>query len=128
MLDEKSLVIGALAMNLVLGTIFILSIMLCTKRRDMGFKILPVGTGLILLNSFYPWIGGEFFARATHFLVFLGFLTIALSLFMMLIAQGHDDSNQKDAEQVSTGQPATRPELKSEGNDNPQPESEGRSR
>ena len=31
-------------------------------------------------------------------------------------------------EQAGTGQPATRPELKSEGSDKPQPESEGRSR
>jgi hypothetical protein len=32
------------------------------------------------------------------------------------------------AEQAGTGQPATRPESKSEGGDKPQPESEGRSR
>ncbi len=32
------------------------------------------------------------------------------------------------AEQSGTGQPATRPESKSEGSDKPQPESEGRSR
>ena len=32
------------------------------------------------------------------------------------------------AEQAGTGQPATRPESKSEGSDKPQPESEGRSR
>jgi hypothetical protein len=32
------------------------------------------------------------------------------------------------AEQAGTGQPATRPEAKSEGGDKPQPESEGRSR
>jgi hypothetical protein len=35
---------------------------------------------------------------------------------------------KKIAEQGGTGQPATRPELKSEGSDKPQPESEGRSR
>ena len=33
-----------------------------------------------------------------------------------------------NAEQVGTGQPATRPESKSTGGDKPQPESEGRSR
>lgn len=33
----------------------------------------------------------------------------------------------KEAEQAGTGQPATRPESKSEGGDKPQPESEGRS-
>jgi hypothetical protein len=32
------------------------------------------------------------------------------------------------AEQAGTGQPATRPELKSEGSDKPQPDAEGRSR
>lgn len=32
------------------------------------------------------------------------------------------------AEQAGAGQPATRPELKSEGSDKPQPEAEGRSR
>ena len=36
------------------------------------------------------------------------------------------ESNQ--GEQVGAGQPATRPESKSEGGDKPQPESEGRSR
>jgi hypothetical protein len=35
---------------------------------------------------------------------------------------------KQEAEQGGTGQPATRPELKSEGSDKPQPESEGRSR
>ena len=35
---------------------------------------------------------------------------------------------KKEVEQAGTGQPATRPELKSEGGDKPQPESEGRSR
>jgi hypothetical protein len=34
----------------------------------------------------------------------------------------------KEGEQAGTGQPATRPESKSEGSDKPQPESEGRSR
>ncbi len=34
----------------------------------------------------------------------------------------------KETEQGGTGQPATRPESKSEGSDKPQPESEGRSR
>ena len=32
------------------------------------------------------------------------------------------------SEQAGTGQPATRPESKSEGSDKPQPEAEGRSR
>jgi hypothetical protein len=36
--------------------------------------------------------------------------------------------NPKKAEQGGAGQPATRPEPKSEGGDKPQPESEGRSR
>ena len=35
---------------------------------------------------------------------------------------------KQKAEQVGAGQPATRPESKSEGSDNPQPEAEGRSR
>jgi hypothetical protein len=35
---------------------------------------------------------------------------------------------KKDAQQAGTGQPATRPESKSEGGDKPQPEAEGRSR
>jgi hypothetical protein len=35
---------------------------------------------------------------------------------------------KKEAEQAGTGQPATRPESKSEGSDKPQPEAEGRSR
>jgi hypothetical protein len=37
-------------------------------------------------------------------------------------------SDNKMAEQVGTGQPATRSQSKSEGSDKPQPESEGRSR
>ena len=35
---------------------------------------------------------------------------------------------KEEAEQAGTGQPATRPESKSEGSDKPQPEAEGRSR
>jgi hypothetical protein len=35
---------------------------------------------------------------------------------------------KKEVEQAGTGQPATRPESKSEGSDKPQPEAEGRSR
>jgi hypothetical protein len=35
---------------------------------------------------------------------------------------------KKEAEQAGTGQPATRPESKSEGSDKTQPEAEGRSR
>lgn len=37
-------------------------------------------------------------------------------------------AKKKDAQQGGSGQPATRPESKSEGNDKPQPEAEGRSR
>jgi hypothetical protein len=37
-------------------------------------------------------------------------------------------SEQKQAEQAGTGQPATRSQSKSEGDDKPQPEAEGRSR
>jgi hypothetical protein len=36
--------------------------------------------------------------------------------------------NIQEGEQAGTGQPATRPESKSEGGDKPQPESEERSR
>jgi hypothetical protein len=43
-----------------------------------------------------------------------------------LVAPQPDEENQ--AEQGGTGQPATRPESKSEGSDKPQPEAEGRSR
>lgn len=44
-----------------------------------------------------------------------------------LIAQERSAGIGK-AEQAGTGQPATRPESKSEGSDKPQPEAEGRSR
>jgi hypothetical protein len=37
-------------------------------------------------------------------------------------------ANKRQAEQAGSGQPATRPESKSEGSDKPQPEAEGRSR
>jgi hypothetical protein len=39
-----------------------------------------------------------------------------------------NEEKKKEAEQGGTGQPATRPESKSEGSDKPQPESEGRPR
>jgi len=39
-----------------------------------------------------------------------------------------DSPPKEEAEQGGTGQPATRPESKSEGSDKPQPEAEGRSR
>jgi hypothetical protein len=39
-----------------------------------------------------------------------------------------EDTRKKQAEQDGAGQPATRPESKSEGGDKPRPEAEGRSR
>lgn len=45
------------------------------------------------------------------------------------VPNAHDPTHQKNsAEQADTGQPATRSELKSDGGDKPQPESEVRSR
>jgi hypothetical protein len=45
------------------------------------------------------------------------------------LLQGEDDPfGTNEAEQAAAGQPATRPESKAEGSQNPQPESEGRSR
>jgi hypothetical protein len=43
-------------------------------------------------------------------------------------ADAYIQQQMKTAEQAGTGQPATRPESKSEGGDKPQPEAEGRSR
>jgi hypothetical protein len=48
---------------------------------------------------------------------------ITTSDFLKLVA-----SDQTEAEQAGTGQPATRPLFESEGSDKPQPEAEGRSR
>ena len=42
--------------------------------------------------------------------------------------EGIEEEWDVEAEQAGTGQPATRPESKSEGSDKPQPTSEGRSR
>jgi len=49
------------------------------------------------------------------------------ALFEPAFAPSSNDKKDQ-AEQVGTGQPATRSESKSEGGDKPQPESEGRSR
>jgi hypothetical protein len=46
----------------------------------------------------------------------------------MLAAEKARKPEAEKSEQAGTGQPATRPESKSEGNDKPQPEAEGRSR
>jgi hypothetical protein len=54
-----------------------------------------------------------------------GGYTLSLNRVIELAQQVAVDKN---AEQDGTGQPATRPESKSEGSDKPQPESEGRSR
>jgi len=51
------------------------------------------------------------------------------SLYPKILATSPDSIHQQpEAEQGGTGQPATRPESKSEGGDKPQPEAEGRSR
>jgi hypothetical protein len=46
----------------------------------------------------------------------------------LLLARRLIELDQTKAEQGGTGQPATRPESKSEVSDKPQPEAEGRSR
>jgi hypothetical protein len=48
----------------------------------------------------------------------------AMKVEVVGISKGSDSKS----EQAGTGQPATRPESKSEGGDKPQPEAEGRSR
>jgi hypothetical protein len=50
--------------------------------------------------------------------------------YLTFTIKGHLDlsSEAKEGEQGGTGQPATRPESKSDGSDKPQPEAEGRSR
>jgi hypothetical protein len=56
-------------------------------------------------------------------------VTYLLRISDHLNSDGHLPSKKSDkAEQGGTGQPATRPESKSEGLHKPQPESEGRSR
>jgi hypothetical protein len=55
--------------------------------------------------------------------------TIVPILFgVIFILVGANIKPIEDAEQAGTGQPATRPESKSEGGDKPQPDAEGRSR
>lgn len=53
-----------------------------------------------------------------------------LIIGMNWFADDYQDINRRflESEQASSGQPATRPESKSEGDDKPQPEAEGRSR
>jgi hypothetical protein len=69
------------------------------------------------------------FAIGTVYFVGGGRQTFSLYLSGISIA-GHLFSvpHKPKAEQAGTGQPATRPESKSEGGDKPQPEAEGRSR
>ena len=45
-----------------------------------------------------------------------------------VIAKVQADIQKQQSEQAGAGQPATRPESKSEGGDKPQPEAEERSR
>jgi hypothetical protein len=56
------------------------------------------------------------------------FPTIDKYLTFTITGQLELSPEAKEGEQAGTGQPATRPESKSEGSDKPQPESEGRSR
>ena len=55
-------------------------------------------------------------------------IIITESRIEMPVFRTQPDKSKQEAEQVGTGQPATRPESKSEGSDKPQPEAEGRSR
>jgi hypothetical protein len=59
-------------------------------------------------------------------------LLLKVGFDRVIVTQAHSrltiiEEIHKKSEQVGTGQPATRPESKSEGSDKPQPESEGRS-
>ncbi len=64
-----------------------------------------------------------------HMGLFMGSLT-EVSMFDLREAISPDDvsKRQKEAQQVGTDQPATAPQLKSEGKENPKPESEVRPR
>lgn len=60
--------------------------------------------------------------------VFVGYPYAGVTFDKTLLATLKSITEKKLAEQGGTGQPATRPESKSEGDDKPQPEAEGRSR
>ena len=95
MLVGNEIIAHALSMNVILGTIFILSIALSTRRKNTGFKILPIGTGLLFFNSLYVWIGTPIFAELTYYFVLLGFIGIATAFFMMLTPDGGNQSHDK---------------------------------
>jgi hypothetical protein len=66
-----------------------------------------------LIETIYEWNGKQYTAKSTR---------------EITAKELHGDQEDTNAEQGGAGQPATRPESKSEGSQKPQPASEGRSR
>ena len=110
-------------------------------KHLIALALFPMGFGLLAAahwSAHWPKIQMEMFVTAGYPFddpVRLGRSTLVvvsvggLSLLSAAVALAFPLKNHKQgAEQDGTGQPATRPESKSEGNDKPQPEAEGRSR
>jgi hypothetical protein len=82
----------------------------CMDSRKQEWHYAPFAMGTVY------FVGGGRQSFSLH----LSGISIAGHLFAL--------PQKPKAEQAGTGQPATRPESKTEGSDKPQPESEGRSR
>jgi len=117
------------AVVVVLLTLVVAGFSVCVSLRcpNCGQRYLAKGT---LMNRLFcgrvPWTSGP----CCH----CGFDAYQDSCHELLVEdqarvqeQDHP-TNNKMVEQAGTGQPATRPQSKSEGSQKPKPESEGRSR
>jgi|SRR6478736_3114913 len=87
--------------------------------KDMPMKFRAFSDGRWIERDYVGIEGARYFS--------VNFVN-AMKEGFVIVYRANSDSRDGKGEQAGTGQPATRPELKSDGGDKPQPEVEGRSR
>ena len=73
------------ALTLLYLALFVLSIILSVRRRERGFKVLPLATGLWFLNSVIPWIPSPALLRMTMILFPVALLTAVIALWLLVL-------------------------------------------
>lgn len=79
---------GHLVLNVLLALLYValfaLSVMLARRRREPGFRVLPIATGLWLVNTGMVWIGHPGLMHLTFYIFPLGLAAFVVALALML--------------------------------------------
>ena len=79
---------GHLVFNVLLAMLYValfaLSVVLAVRRREPGFRVLPIATGLWLVNTGITWTDSPELMHLTFYIFPLGLTTFVVALALMV--------------------------------------------